>query len=72
MGVVKDFFTANKMKQNDDKTKFLSIGTPGQCRKLQFNNINVCEANISASDKARNFGVLFERELNLNLQVNNI
>ncbi len=48
------------------------IGTPGQRRKVQFNNINICEANISASDKAQNLGVLFDRELNLNLQVNDI
>ncbi len=72
---VKYFLTTNKMKQSNDKTEFMIIGmyiTPGQHRKVQFNNINICEANISASDKARNLGVLFDRELNINLQVNNI
>ncbi len=56
---VKDFLTVNNMKQTDDITDFLIIGTPGQRRKVQFNNINICEANISASDKAQNLGFLF-------------
>ncbi len=31
---VKSFLTFNKMKQNDDKTEFLIIGTPGQLKKV--------------------------------------
>ncbi len=30
---VKSFLTFNKMKQNDDKTEFLIIGTPGQLKR---------------------------------------
>ncbi len=30
---VKSFLTFNKMKQNDDTTEFLIIGTPGQLKK---------------------------------------
>ncbi len=33
---VKSFLTFNKMKQNDDKTDFLIIGTPGQLKKGEF------------------------------------
>ncbi len=65
--VVKDFPIVNKMKQNDNKTEFMIIDTPGKCRKEQFNNINICESNISASDKAQNIGIRFDRQLNLNL-----
>ena len=69
---VKSFLTTNKMKQNDDKTEFLIIGTPGQRKKVVFNEINICEANVTAADKARNLGIIFDNELNLKSQINNI
>ena len=69
---VKAFLTTNKMKQNDDKTEFLIIGTPGQLKKVHFNKINICEAEVTSSDKARNLGVLFDKEMNLLSQVNSI
>ncbi len=36
---VKSFLTANKMKQNDDKTEFVVIGTPSQHIKVEFNDL---------------------------------
>ncbi len=41
------------MKQNDDKTEFLIIGTPGKLKKVNFKDIHNCEADISSSEQAR-------------------
>ncbi len=49
---VKSFLIFNKMKQNDDKTEFLIIGTPGQLKKVNFKNIHICEADVSSSEQA--------------------
>ncbi len=57
---VKSFLTLNKMKQNDDKTEFLIIGTPGQLKKVNFKDIHICEAEASSSEQACNFGISFE------------
>jgi hypothetical protein len=69
---VKTFLTANKMKQNDDKTEFLIIGTPGQKSKVLFQDIDICNANVTSSNKARNLGVLFDSEMKLKTHVNNM
>jgi hypothetical protein len=69
---VKAFLTANEMKQNDDKTEFLIIGTPGKLKQVLFNEIDICDARVPSSLKARNLGVFFDKEMNLNSQVNNL
>ncbi len=61
---VKSFLTFNKMKHKDDKTEFLIIGTSGQ--------LNICEAEISLSEQARNLGIIFDTEMNSKAQINNI
>ncbi len=57
---VKSFFTFNKMKQNDDKTEFLIIRTPGQLKIVNFKDIHFCEAEGSSSEQARNLSIIFE------------
>ena len=69
---VKAYLTANKMKQNDDKTEFLIVGTKSQTDKLNFNDIDICEATITTSDKVKNLGIIFDKEMNLNNQINNM
>ncbi len=60
------------MKQNDDKTEFLIIGTPGKLKKLNFKDIHICDAGISSSEQASNFGIIFDKEMNSKAQINNI
>ncbi len=60
------------MKQNDDKTEFLIIGTPGQLKKVNFKDIHICEADVSSSEQARNLGIIFDKEMNSKTQINNI
>ncbi len=69
---VKSFLTFNKIKQNDDKTEFLIIGTTGQLKKVNFKDIHICEADISSSEQARNRGIICDKEINSTAQINNI
>ncbi len=62
--------TLNKMKQNDDKTEFLIIGTPGQLKKGNFRDIHICEAEVSVSEQACKLGIIFDKEMNS--KINNI
>ncbi len=69
---VQYFLTFNKMKQNNDKTEFLIIGTPGQLKKVNFKDIHICEADISSSEQACNLSITFDKEMNSKAQINNI
>ncbi len=69
---VKSFLTFNKMKQNDDKTEILMIGTTGQLKKVNFKDIYICEADISSSEQACNLGIIFDKEMNSRAQINYI
>ncbi len=69
---VKSFLNFTNMKQNDDKTEFLIIGTPGQLKKVNFKDIHVCEADLSSSEQAGNLGIIFDKEMNSKAQINNI
>ncbi len=37
-----------------------------------FNDLGICESNITASDKAKNLEIIFDKELNLKSHINNI
>ena len=41
-------------------------------KKVFFDDITICETNISASDKARNLGIIFDKELSMDSQINNV
>ncbi len=60
------------MKQNDDKTEFHIIGTPGQLKNVNFKDIHICEAEVSSSEQAHNLGIIFDKEMNSKAQINNI
>ncbi len=62
----------NKMKQNDNKTEFLIIGTPGQLKKVDFKDIHICETDLSSSEQSRNLGIIFDKEMNSKAKINNI
>ncbi len=67
---VKTFLSANKMKQNDDKTEVLIISN--SCQRniyMQYNHINIINlynAHVNSTEKAHNL------EMNLNSQINSI
>ncbi len=69
---VKSLLTFNKMKQKDDKTDFLIIGTPGQLKKGNFKDIHICEAELTLSEQVHNRGIICDKEMNSKAQINNI
>ncbi len=57
------------MKQNDDKTDILIIGTPGQLKNVNFKDIHICEVDVSSSEQAHNLGIIFDKEMNSKAQI---
>jgi hypothetical protein len=66
------FMLKNKMKRNDDKTEFMIIGLPQQLKKVTFDTLQIGSATVTATEKAKNLGIIFDREMNLKLHTNNI
>ncbi len=69
---VKDFMNKNKLKLNDEKTEFVLIGTKYWMNKLKFNEIMVGETKITATEKARNLGVVFDKEMGMKSHISNM
>ena len=63
---------SNFLKLNDSKTEFLIMGSKHQLKKLSTKNISIGEAQISASNSARNIGAIFDLQLSMKEHVNNI
>ena len=69
---VKNFMNHNKLKLNDDKTEFVLIGTKYWINKLTFNEIMVGNVQIKAVEKAKNLGVVFDKNMGMKTQVSSI
>ena len=57
---------------NDSKTELLLIGTSKQVNKLNFDGISVGSSVIKPSSNARNLGVLFDSNLNMEAHIKNV
>ena len=51
------------LKLNDDKTEVLFITSPYYQNKLQFRSIKVGQSHVTNANKARNIGVIFDRNM---------
>ncbi len=69
---IKSFMLENRLKLNDDKTEFILIGTKYWLNKVQFDNIDIGNTNIKAVDKARNLGIIFDKEMGMDSQIKNV
>ncbi len=69
---IKTFMSENRLKLNDDKTEFILIGSKYWLSKLDFDSITIGNVNIKAVDKARNLGIIFDKEMGLDAQVKNV
>ena len=69
---VRSFLEANKLSNNEDKTEFLLFGTPQQLAKVKFDQITVGSVNVKVINKARNLGVIFDKNMSMEQQVNKI
>ncbi len=69
---IRTWMLSHKLKLNDDKTEVLVIGSKQQLAKVPELSVKVGSADIIKSDNARNLGVIFDSNMNLEKQVNNI
>ena len=67
---IRKFLHDNMLCNNSEKTELILIGTNHQLNKLQFSSINVENTEIKAASHVRNLGVLFDKNMNMENQVN--
>ena len=53
----------DKMKINDTKTEFLTIGTKQQFNKVNIKTMSVGDSAVAPAAMARNLGVLFYKNM---------
>ena len=67
--------TTNFLKLNADKTEYLLLGSDNLLSKLSDyfrKEISICDFNVLPSLSARNIGVVFDQNMTMQQQVNNI
>jgi hypothetical protein len=67
---IREFLLKNKLCNNSDKTEFLLLGNINQLTKANFNSIRVGTNTITTLDSAKNLGVLFDKHMTMEKQVN--
>ena len=68
---IRSWMIADRLKLNDDKTEFLSIGTRGQLGKVNVSEIVVGQANVPAVRIVRNLRRWLDTNLTMSVHVNN-
>ena len=69
---IRTFLHDNKLCNNGDKTEFMVIGSKNNLKKLEPSSIIVNNAQIKAVDKVKNLGVLFDKTMTMEKQVNSM
>ena len=59
----------NRLKMNNDKTKFLLVGCRHQLLKCESHSLNVCDVTVTKSDSLKYLGVYIDSQLNLKEQI---
>ena len=67
---IRKFLEANKLCNNGEKTELLLIGNSKQLKELNVENIVVENTVINAVDHVKNLGVLFDKNMNMEKQIN--
>ena len=66
---IRDWMLNDKLKLNDDKTEFITIGTSQQLAKVSINTLRVGAATITPVSSARNLGSWFDSELKMAIPI---
>ena len=68
---IRSWMIAQKLKINDDKTEFVIFGSPYMHQNLDKTelNLSVGTCNIDPSKSAKNLGVIFDQNLNMDQQI---
>ena len=59
----------NRLKMNNNKTKFILFGSKPQLNKCITKTLNVDNTEIELADKIKYLGVLLDQKLNLNQHI---
>ena len=62
----------NRLKLNDKKTEFVIFGTSTGLKKVATTTIRVGQEAITACDKVRNIGAMFDSEMKMDTQVSSM
>ena len=66
------WMTANLLKLNARKTKFLIIRSPHLVQEVNISHIRIGDALVTACSDARNLGVTFDRFMNLDRHITSV
>ena len=70
---IQNFMFTNKLKLNPDKTEFILIGSPPNCKELLPHfPINILGNQVSPAQSVRNLGVAFDSNFNLSSHVSQV
>ena len=67
---IRNFLHNNKLCNNGEKTELLLIGAPQQLIKLNATSICIDNVDIKALDQAKNLGVIFDKNMDTEKQIN--
>ena len=67
---IRDFLHSNMLCNNNEKTEFLIIGTQAALKMLQLDSIKIDNVMIKAVSDVRNLGVIFDKHMTMEKQVN--
>ena len=62
----------HQLKLNDNKTKFITIGSPHQLSKVRLDSINVGLSEIQSASSPRDLGALFDECMAMNKHVRKV
>ena len=62
---IKQWMLYNKLKMNDSKTEFITIGSRQQLKKIQFDSIRVGGAVVKAVESVRDLGAYLDSTLSM-------
>ena len=66
---MRNWMLTNELKINDEKTEFILLGSKGMLGKCDINSITVGNSDIERVETVRNLGVHFEKNMNLDNQI---
>jgi hypothetical protein len=69
---IRIFLKDNKLCNNSDKTELMLIGSKRNLHLLDKKQLNINGLSIQASDKVKNLGVLFDKEMTMDTQVSSM
>ena len=62
---IRKWMLQNRLRLNDDKTEFITIGTRQQLAKVNIDSMQVGESSIAPTSRVKNLGCWFDGQLKM-------